>query len=159
MGKGQFSLLTAHWEAVISFAPFRGLFVVRKRRKTWGRAAGDGELLERRRRPDVRKVKVSQRSTVKNLAPLQTLYLKEVQSVVDALAMLQYDDGTPRQPGYLGIWTNGSTWVVRISDKDADAQLTAEGRSLDEALDTLDVLLGTEDAPWEPVARRRKKGG
>lgn len=107
----------------------------------------------------MKKVKLSERSTVKHLAALESEYLRDCQSVVEALGMLQYDDGSARQPGYLGVWTQGSAWVVRFTDKDADASLTAEGRTLDEALDLLALLLGAEDAPWEPIARRKKKGG
>lgn len=106
----------------------------------------------------MKKVKLSERGAVKHLAALESEYLADVQSVVEALGMLQYDDGSPRQPGYLGIWTQGSVWVVRLTDKDADAALTCEGRTLDEALDLLAVHLGSDDAPWEPLSRRKKKG-
>jgi len=107
----------------------------------------------------MKKVKLSEKSSVKHLAALESEYLREVQPVVEALGMLQYDDGSPRQPGYLGIWTQGSAWVVRLTDNDASAQLTAEGRTLDEAMDMLAMYLGSEEAPWEPISRRRKKGG
>lgn len=106
----------------------------------------------------MKKVKLSDRSGVKHLAALETEYLRDCMAVVEQLALLQYDDGTARQPGYLGVWTQGSAWVVRVQDKDAEAQLTAEGRTLDEALDTLAHLLGAENAPWEPIAKRKKKG-
>jgi len=105
----------------------------------------------------MKKVKLSERGAVKHLAPLETEYLHEHMPIVEALAMLQYDDASPRQPGYLGIWTQGATWVCRITDKDANATLTAEGRSIDEALDTLAVLLGSENAPWTPASKRQKK--
>lgn len=106
----------------------------------------------------MKKVKLSEKSSVKHLAALETEFLRDVLPVVEALGMLQYDDGAPRQPGYLGIWTSGSAWMVRLTDKDADAQLTCEGRTLDEALGLLALLLGAEDAPWEPCGRKRKKG-
>jgi len=107
----------------------------------------------------VKKVKLSERSTVKHLAAMETECFGAFMAVLEALAMLQYDDGTPRQAGYLGVWTQGSVWAARITDKDADATLTAEGRTLDEALGLLALLLGAEDAPWEPAARRKRKGG
>jgi hypothetical protein len=111
-----------------------------------------------RKRPNVKKVKVGDRATVRHLAALESEYLRDSLPVLEHLAVLQYEDGTPRQAGYLGIWTQGSTWTVRCTDKDADAQLTAEGRTLDEALDTLTLLLGSEAPPWEPCSRRKKKG-
>lgn len=107
----------------------------------------------------MKKVKVGDRSSVKHLAAMESEMMRDRMAVVEALAMLQYDDGSPRQPGYLGVWTQGSAWVVRLTDKDAEASLTAEGRTLDEAMELLHMLLGAEDAPWEPMGRRKKKGG
>lgn len=138
--------------------PFRGVCVLEVWSKGWGVGAPADVLLERRRRMTVKKVKLSERSTVKHLAALESEYLRDNLAVIEALALLQYDDGSPRQPGYLGVWTNGSAWVVRITDNDANAQLTAEGRTLDEALDVLTMHLGAEEAPWEPLSRRKKKG-
>lgn len=159
MGRCRFSLLTASRRFVMDALPFRGVFVTEVRSKTWGLFPATDDLQERRVRPSMKKVKLSERSTVKHLAPLESEYLRDSMAVVEALAMLQYEDGSARQTGYLGVWTQGSTWVVRLTDKDADAQLTAEGRTLDEALDTLTLLLGAESAPWEPCSRRKKKGG
>lgn len=158
MGNSRFWVLTRDHVVCISVKPFRGQFAC----QWWSLVKGSGalrdKLLVERRRPEVKKVKLSERSAVKHLAPLETEYLCEHMAVIEALTMLQYDDGTPRQPGYMGIWVQGSTWFVRITDKDADATLTAEGRTFDEALDTLQLLLGSDTAPWEPNARRKKKG-
>lgn len=159
MGKGRFSLLTATVEYVISFAPFRGFYIVAWKRKTWGRSPGDGETLGERRRIDVKKVKIRDRASVKALASLDSKALQMYPAIVDSIGLLQYEDGSPRQPGYLGVWVQGSAWVTRITDKDAEATLTTEGKTLDEALELLNLMLGADDAPWEPVARRKRKGG
>lgn len=156
-GKFRYYLLTADWAVVIDGLPFRGQFASEYRRKTWGRSPGDGEVLERHKRPSMKRVKVTERGRVKHLAPLETEVFRDVFPIVEALAALQYDDGTPRQPGYLGVWVQGSGWVVRLIDKDADAQLTVEGKTLDEAFNVLSLILGAEDAPWEPLAKRRRK--
>jgi hypothetical protein len=106
----------------------------------------------------VKKVKVADRATVKHLAALESNLFREHLSIIECLAMLQYSDGSPREPGYLGMWTQGATWFLRIQDKTGEAQMTAEGRTAEEAWDTLAVLLGSEDPPWEPMTRRKKKG-
>lgn len=159
MGVCEFWLLTFGRRFVISVKPYRGQFV----REVWGWTQGPypqlDVLLDERRRPSVKKVKVGDRSSVKHLAAMESEMMRDRMAVVEALAMLQYDDGSPRQPGYLGVWTQGSAWVVRLTDKDAEASLTAEGRTLDEAMELLHMLLGAEDAPWEPMGRRKKKGG
>lgn len=157
MGRCRYQLLTQRTAFVIDALPFRGQFVTAVWPKVWGLGPRPTVPLEVRRRPDVKKVKLGGTSAVKHLAALESEYFADVMPVVEALAMLQYDDGSPRQTGYVGVWVQGSAWVVRLTDKDADAQLTAEGRTLDEALDLLALLLGTEDAPWEPISRRKKK--
>lgn len=158
MGACSYWVLTGTRRYRIHVLPFRGGYVTEVWSKTWGLDQPGEVLIERRGRPNVKKVKLSDKSSVKHLAAMESEYLAACQPVIDALAMLQYEDGTPRQAGYLGIWTNGSAWVVRITDKDADAQLTMEGRTLDEALDTLAFNLGADEAPWEPCGRKKKKG-
>lgn len=151
-------MLTSGHAVRIYGRPFRGL----KASESWTLVGGNGALRDklvwRSGDTSVKKVKLSERSAVRHLAPLETEYLSDHMAIIEQLAMLQYDDGTARQTGYLGIWTQGSTWFVRVQDKDADASLTAEGRTLDEALDTLQLLLGSDTAPWEPNTRRKKKG-
>lgn len=159
MGAYEFSVLTRTARLRMSGLPFRGVFLrLVDTRETFPWApflASPGA----RWRPSVKKIKLADRATVKHLAPLESEYLRDHMPVVEALAMLQYDDASPRQPGYMGVWTQGSTWFCRLTDKDADATLTAEGRTLDEALDTLSVLLGSDNAPWEPNSRRKGKKG
>lgn len=158
MGKCRYKLLTAHWKVVIDVVPFRGQFIVERQRRALGLAPGDGEVLERRKRPDVKKVKLKDRAAVRRLASLDSVALGKFPAVLDSIALLQYDDGSPRQSGYLGVWIQGTAWVVRLTDKDAEATLTCEGKTVDEALDLLNLLLGADDAPWEPISRRKKKG-
>jgi len=159
MGNCEFWFLTANRKLLMRLVPFRGMHAAEVWSKSWCHDGPPDVLLGRFRRPDVRKVKLADRASVKHLAALETELLREHMAVVEHLALLQYSDGTPRQTGYLGIWTQGSTWVARITDKDADAQLTMEGKTLDEALTLLHMMLGAEDAPWEPCGRRKKKGG
>jgi len=106
----------------------------------------------------MRKVKVPERSTVKHLVALESELFRDVMPVVEFAGMLQYDDGSPRQPGYVGFWSNGVSWFFRATDKDADATLTTEGRTLDDALQLLALMLGADDAPWVKNQPKRKKG-
>ena len=158
LGKGVFFLLTGNGTYAMRYAPYRG-----KSLAAWyrpGHQAGVAfrdadrvwEVLS------VKKVKVADRATVKHLAPLESDMFSEHLAVLEVLAMLQYADGTPREPGYLGMWTQGATWFVRVQDKTGDAQMTAEGRTAEEAWDTLSVLLGSENPPWEPMKGKKKKG-
>jgi len=108
--------------------------------------------------PSVKKVKLAERASVKHLAALETEAFRDLMPVVEQLALLQYEDGSARQPGFLMIWVDGSTWVVVAKDKDAGAQLKCVGRTLDEALGTLALMLGSDDAPWELDGKAARLG-
>jgi hypothetical protein len=157
IGPQWFYLLTADGCIGMSYVPFQGVF----RQARWSRSverneAGYGAEWTARR-PSVRKVKLADRASVKHLAALETEALRDYMAVIEHLALLQYEDGTPRKGGFLMIWTEGSQWRVKLLDNDADAFLPCVGRTFDEALGTLTLMLGAEDAPWEP--NRRHKGG
>lgn len=159
MGKGLFKVLTAGGFFAMRYAPFRGVC-----KAAWFVAGQSFDESLRTAKvvwevTSVKKVKVGDRSSVKHLAALESEMFREHLSVVEVLALLQYDDGTPRQPGYLGMWTQGATWFVRVTDKDAEAQITAEGRTAEEAWDNLALSLSLDSPPWEPCQRRRKGTG
>jgi len=84
-------------------------------------------------------------------------------AVLEALAMLQYADGTPRKAGFLGIYTDGDQWCAFIKDNTGQCKLPVRALTFDGMMDALAILLEAEDAPWEPddladrVKARRKK--
>ena len=106
----------------------------------------------------MRKVKLAERASVKHLAALESEMFRDVMAVLEFLAMLQYDDGTPRQGGFLMMWCEGSAWKVVVKDKDSDAQMPVVGKTADEAFGTLALMLGAEDAPWEPAKASGRSG-
>jgi len=159
MGNSEFWLLTEHRKLLMRSMPFRGLHAAEVWSKSWCHDGPSEVLLGRFRRMSVKKVKVADRASVKHLAALETELLRDHMAIVEHLVLLQYSDSSPRQTGYLGVWTQGSAWVARITDKDADATLTCEGKTLDEALTLLHMMLGAEDAPWEPCARKKRGKG
>ena len=65
-------------------------------------------------------------------------------------AVTRYDDGDPRRSGWFTVKTMGSAWVVQVKDPDSCLQMSATAQSLDDALCLADLLLGAEEAPWEP---------
>jgi len=158
MGRSLFFLLTREHRWLMSIRPFVGI----QRIACWPRmhlgSLSRAGALWVAEETTVKKVRVADRASVKHLAALESELFRDYMPIVEQLALLQYEDGSPRQGGYLGIWTQGATWHARAQDKDADAYLPCVGRTLDEALATLALMLGAEDAPWEPNGRRKKKG-
>jgi len=159
MGKGVFFLWTGRDTLAIRYAPFRGYKVVARWSGRRPPGAAPRHAPERYEETTVKKVKLAERSAVKHLAALDCKMFQEHRAVLEAVAMLSYEDGSPREGGYLGTWVQGGTWFLRVQDKTGDAQMTAEGRTLEEAYDTLQVLLTSENPPWEPISRRKAKGG
>lgn len=107
----------------------------------------------------MKKVKLPERAAVKHIAALESEMMKDAMPVLEQLAMLQYEDGSPRQGGLLMVWVDGSTWTALVKERSADAQMRATGRTWDEMIGTLALMLGAEDAPWEPDPNARRHGG
>jgi len=85
-----------------------------------------------------------------HLAPLDGRALSLFPNLVSHCAVIRYEDGTARQAGWFTLKTQGTQWVISIKDPDAACQLTAIAGTLDDALALADLLLGSDDAPWEP---------
>jgi len=87
---------------------------------------------------------------VKHLAALESNVLHKLLPIIEHCAVCQYEDGTPRKPGWVTIKTMGSSWVLEAKDPDSCSRLTVVQTTLDDALALLSVTLESEEAPWEP---------
>lgn len=83
-----------------------------------------------------------------HVAAVETELLGQCPNIVAHMAVTRYDDGKPRQVGWVMLKTVGVTWVLEAKDPDSGCRLTAVAGTLDDALVTLDALLGADDAPW-----------
>lgn len=99
----------------------------------------------------------------KHLADMQTNLFRGHMSIMEHMAYRQYDDGDPREPGYITIRTNGSAWCVQVKDPDSGNSFQVVAATIDQALDTAALHLACEEAPWEPdrwlldAAKKKKK--
>lgn len=83
------------------------------------------------------------------IASLESVLLKDLQNLVYHCAVTRYDKGEAREPGWFTVRTLGSIWQVSLKDPDSCLQLAAVGLTLDEALVTADLLLSSDNGPWE----------
>jgi hypothetical protein len=88
-------------------------------------------------------------SGVIHLAAVETVLFSQHLALVEHCALRQYDDGSPREPGWITVKTTGAAWVVQVKDPDSRKSFTAVADTLDKALDTASLLLACDDAPWE----------
>jgi hypothetical protein len=84
-----------------------------------------------------------------HLAPVETEYMKDLLPLVEHCCCRKYDDGDPREPGWITIRTVGSAWQVQVKDPDSGMSFAAVGATIDKALETAALLLGCDEAPWE----------
>lgn len=84
-----------------------------------------------------------------HLAAVESNILGQCLALVKHMAVVQYDDGTPRKPGWITIKTFGSAWQVEAKDPDSCLSLRVIENSLDEALQLMALLLESDEAPWE----------
>lgn len=90
---------------------------------------------------------------------MDSVVFGKLPNLIQHCAVTRYEDGDPRQPGWFTLKTLGSSWVVQVKDPDSCAQMQAVGPTLDDALALADLLLGGEQAPWEPDPWARQKAG
>lgn len=82
-------------------------------------------------------------------APMTSVLLAKLPAIREFMSATQYDDGSPREPGYMTIRTWGTQWQVTVYDPDSGARMPVRAPELDKALLLVEQLLGVEEAPWE----------
>lgn len=97
----------------------------------------------------MKKVKREDRAAVMNLAALETEVFSEFIPLIEHCCCLQYEDGSPRQPGWITVSTSGAAWRLVVKDPDSCSSFTVVGKTVDEVLGSAALLLGCEEAPWE----------
>jgi len=91
---------------------------------------------------------------------METVTFGQLVPLVEHMAVTKYEDGDSREPGWITIKTHGKGWIVQVKDPDSGMSFQALGNTLDGALETANLLLGCDEAPWEPDAwlKKRKPG-
>lgn len=156
-----FCLLTRYRRVSVRWVPRWGLMAYACSPR------GGGEGIELRQPPTwerdmKRRTPVEQKAGdgPKHLAAMETNVMDRFPSLVAHTAVTRYDDGEPRRPGWWTVETQGSSWRIRVKDPDSAQSLTVVGASLDDALTLAELLLSSEEAPWEHdsfLAKAKKK--
>lgn len=81
--------------------------------------------------------------------PAASVMLAKLPTIREFLTATQYDDKTPREPGYVTLRNLGTTFEVTLYDPDAGLRLPCRGDTLDGVLALMEQLAGTEEAAWE----------
>jgi hypothetical protein len=98
----------------------------------------------------VKPVKQADRAAVKHLAALETEQFTELLPLLEVVALLQYSDGSQREPGWVTIRVNGSAWQIVCKDPTSRCSMSTTGSTFDDAVLAMLALLGSESPPWEP---------
>jgi len=157
-------ILTAKATVVIAGKIWSGYFVwewlvERGRVSPWpeGWSYEEVKTMKRRGKATADQIVAAQASAV-------TKMFGQFPHLVEHLTARQYDDGSPRSPGRIMWDTVGSMFRLVAKEPDAGMQLPVIMMSMDDAFVQLELLLGTDEAPWEPdpfakskPAQNRKK--
>lgn len=96
-----------------------------------------------------RKIGEGAGTTASHLAAMETTLFDKHPNIVKHLALTKYEDGSPRTPGKMMLGTLGTAYVVTWKEPDAFAELPVTAANLDDAFALSDLLLGSDDAPWQ----------
>jgi len=149
-GKGTFFVGLGRHKYTVDYCYKRYLFV--RERVTDGNCSNPLKYYTNWRLPSMKKrvAKGAINGDQKHLAPVETNLFSQLMPLVEHMAVRRYDDGDPREPGWITIKTQGAAWVVQVKDPDGGVSFSAIGQSLDNALETAALLLACDEAPWEP---------
>lgn len=109
------------------------------------------------------KKRESKSKDIKHLAPVESQLLGGHLSLIEHMCLMQYEDGSPRVPGWITIKAQGAAWCVQVKDPDSCSSFSAVAATLDGAIELASLLLSCDDAPWEAdrwladAANRAKK--
>lgn len=97
--------------------------------------------------------------TAAHLAAIDCTAFSQFPALVAHCCVVRYDDGDARQPGWFTVKTRGAAWIVQVKDPDSCCQLQATGNSLDDAMALAELLLSSDQAPWEPDLWLKRQNG
>lgn len=94
-----------------------------------------------------------------HLASLDTVVLKACPHVVQHLAVIRYDDGTPRRPGRMFVETVGAFYKLILKDQQTGLEMILSAPTLDDVLALADLMLASDTPPWQPDPFARGQQG
>lgn len=80
----------------------------------------------------------------------ETVILKKCPALVEFISATAYEDGSPRQPGYVTIRNRVIEFEITLYDPDAGQRVSIRARLIDQCFAGVEAILQAVDAPWEP---------
>lgn len=81
--------------------------------------------------------------------PSESKLFAKLPLIREFLSATAYDDGSPRQPGYLTVRNRGGSYEITAYDPDAGLRAAVRAMTIDDTWAALELLLGAAEAPWE----------
>jgi len=149
-GRGWFWVSRNGVWSCYSFAPFRGICL---RWRGCSRCGGFPAPTDAgyREGPSMKKKSAAGvEGDAKHLAPIESEVMCDHLALIEHCAVVKYDDGDARIPGWFTVRTQGRSWVIDVKDPDSGCSFRVLATTFDEAFETVQELLCCEAAPWEP---------
>ncbi len=96
----------------------------------------------------IRKREVA-KTDVQHLASMESEHMKDHLALLEHCALRKYEDGSEREVGWYVTKCVGAAWVIQVKDPDSCMSFSAVADTYDKALDTANLLLACDEAPWE----------
>jgi len=158
----EFFVRTAHDTRGLTARPFVGMCLTALWYHARGTRAGRSPDVQWRF-PDVKKPNMGKgASDARHLAAMETALFAQHLPVLEHMAVVRYDDGDARQPGWIRLGTLGSAWTMDVKDPQSEMAFRLVDQSVDTLWNTAALLLGCEEAPWvrdpylAPKGRQKK---
>jgi len=86
----------------------------------------------------------------RHLAAMETAIFAQLMPLVEHCALVRYDDGDPRQGGWVRWGTLGAAWTLDVKDPDSEMSFRLVDSSLDKVWEAAALLLACDEAPFAP---------
>lgn len=134
----------------LTTVPFVGICLTALWRAAGGSDVGREPDLQWRI-PDVKKkTLLSGSSAERHLAALESALFAQHLALLEHCAVTRYDDGDPREPGFLRFGTLGAAWTLDVKDPDTEMSFRLVDASVDKLWDAAALLLACDEAPFAP---------
>jgi len=157
-GASKFWIVKGDEKFLVDFIPYKGYAVVGLAPRHFAYVGTADFMYQWERASMKKKAPSSGGSGARHMAAMETALFAQHLPILEHLAITSYEDGDPRTTGYITLSTRGAAWHVAVKDPDSMMSFNLTSMAFDKLLDDLALILGCEEAPWEPDSWLQRNG-
>jgi len=156
-GAWELKLITSCFDLLLRSVPYVGIHVCGRVDGPYGSRVGDKPTVTWRMPNVKKKVATAGGGSERHLVAVESSIFAQLMPLVEHCAIVRYDDGDPRQTGWLRLGTLGAAWTLDVKDPDTEMSFRLVDGSLDRVLENAALLLACDEAPFalDPYLKRK----